>query len=118
LVVLLVFAGRQTSIDLSSGSGQSWIELWRDGMVLFVGRPLFGIGSNRYVDYAGHVAHNSFIHCYTELGLFGGTLFLGAFYLAFWPLLRLGSKKVPTVSPDLGRQRAYVMAVVAGYAGG
>ena len=31
--------------------------------------------------FSSHVAHNSFIHCFTELGLIGGTLFLGAFLL-------------------------------------
>jgi hypothetical protein len=116
--VFVAFAGRQTSISLGSGTGRSRVQLWLDGMVLFVRRPLFGIGSERYADYAGHVAHNSFIHCYTELGLLGGTLFLGAFYLAFWSLVRLGGRGVPPVSPGLARQRAYVLAIVAGYAGG
>ena len=116
--VFVLFAGRQTDISLSNGTGQSRVQLWLEGMILFTGRPLFGIGSERYASYAGHVAHNSFIHCYTELGLFGGTLFLGAFYLAIWSLVRLGGKGVPAVSPILGRQRPYVLAVVAGYAGG
>ena len=93
--VFVLFAGRQTSISLGSGTGQSRVQLWHEGMILFVGRPLFGIGSERYADYAGHVAHNSFIHGYTELGLVGGTLFLGAFYLAAWSLVRLGGKDVP-----------------------
>ena len=116
--VFLLFGGRQTNINLSSGTGQSRVQLWLDGMVLFVGRPIFGIGSGTYADYAGHVAHNSFIHCYTELGLVGGTLFLGAFYLAFWSLVRLCGKQVPPVSPALSRQRPYVLAIVTGYAGG
>ena len=117
-VVFYLFAGRQTEISLKSGTGQTRLQLWFDGMVFFMSHPLFGIGSERYAEYAGHVAHNSFIHCYTELGLVGGTLFLGAFYLAFWSLVRLGGKEVPPVSPLLTRQRAYVMAIVGGYAGG
>ena len=116
--VFALFAGRQTSLSLGSGTGQSRVQLWLEGMILFVRHPVFGIGSNRYDQYADHVAHNSFIHCYTELGVFGGTLVLGAFYLAFWSLVRLGAARVPSVSSELGRMRAYVLAIVAGYAGG
>jgi len=117
-VVFLLFAGRQTSLSAGNGTGQTRVQLWFEGMTLFVGRPVFGIGSDRYAEYAGHVAHNSFIHCYTELGLVGGTLFLGAFYLAAWSLVRLGGRGVPPVSDALRRQRPYVLAIVAGYAGG
>ena len=117
-VILYLFAGRQTQLSAGNGTGQSRVQLWFEGMILFTGRPLFGIGSEHYADYAGHVAHNSFIHCYTELGFFGGTLFLGAFYLAAWSLVRLGGKNVPAVSPELARLRPYVLAIVVGYAMG
>ena len=35
-----------------------------------------------YRQFSNHVAHNSFIHSYAEMGLIGGTLFLGAFWFA------------------------------------
>src|SRR5262249_29489103 len=102
------------------GTGSTRVQLWYEGLTLFVRRPLFGIGSGRYDEYVGHVAHNSFIHCYTELGLVGGTLFLGAFYLAAWPLVRLGRPQMRpgAVGPELRKLRPYVLAIVAGYAGG
>jgi hypothetical protein len=74
--------GRQTDIDLKTGTAQARIQLWSDGLVLMKSSPLFGIGMNRYVEEVGLVAHNSFIHCFTELGLFGGAMFLGACYLS------------------------------------
>jgi putative inorganic carbon (HCO3(-)) transporter len=116
--VFALFAGRQTSISLSSGTGQTRVQLWLEGVNLFVHHPVFGVGSNRYQEYAGHVAHNSFINTYTELGFVGGTVFLSAFYLAGWPLVRLGGRGVPALSPELRAMRPYVLAVVAGYAGG
>lgn len=116
--VFILFAGRQTSLSAGNGTGQTRVQLWLEGMNLFVHRPAFGIGSDRYAEYAGHVAHNSFIHCYTELGLVGGTFFLGAFYVAAWSLVRLGGRGLPPVSEALRRQRPYVLALVAGYAGG
>ena len=117
-LVFVMFAGRQTSISLSDGTGQSRIQLWADGLRMFVRQPVFGIGSHRHDEFMGHVAHNSFIHCYVELGMLGGTVFLSAFYLAFWTPFRIGGKGVPALSPELNRLRAYVMAIVTGYAGG
>ena len=116
--VMALFAGRQTSLSLHEGTGQTRVQLWLEGMMLFIRHPLFGIGSDRYDEYVGHVAHNSFIHCYTELGLLGGTLFLGAFYLAFWSLVRLGDRQLPLVTPELRRLRPYLLAIVAGYSTG
>ena len=117
-LVFVFFAGRQTSLSLSAGTGQTRVQLWDDGLRMFLHQPLFGIGSHRYDEYMGHVAHNSFIHSYVELGMFGGTVFLSAFYLAFWTPWRIGGRDVPTLSTTLSRLRPYVMAIVAGYAGG
>jgi hypothetical protein len=116
--VFALFAGRQTEISLSQGTGQTRVQLWLEGIILFVRHPLFGIGGNRYEESAGHVAHNSFIHSYTELGLLGGTLFLSAFYLAIWSLVRLGGRAVPPVSAGLSAMRPYILAVVVGYSAG
>ena len=102
---------------MNGGTGFSRVELWYDGLLLFVRRPLFGIGSGRYAENMGHVAHNSFINSYVELGTFGGTLFLAAFYLAIRPLVRLGARDVPAalLGDDLRRLRPYVLAITAGY---
>lgn len=116
--VVALYDGRQTSLNLGRGTAQTRVQLWLEGMMMFVRHPLFGIGSGRYDEYAGHVAHNSFIHCFTELGLFGGTVFLAAFYLAFWTLVRLGDRRLPPLPPALGRLRPYLLAVVAGYGTG
>ena len=117
-LVLAAFGGRQTEISLNGGTGQSRIQLWAMGLSLFIKKPLFGIGSDRYAEYADHVAHNSFIHAFTELGFLGGTLFLGAFYLAFWPIVRLGGRDVPPLEPRLQKLRPYILGIVAGYAAG
>lgn len=81
-LLLVFFAGRMTDISTGSGTSQSRIQLWSDGLTYFQGAPLFGIGMENYRAYSRHVAHNSYLHCYTELGLFGGSLFVGAFYFA------------------------------------
>lgn len=114
-VLFLVFAGRQTNITVSATTGQSRLQLWTEGLALFVHNPVFGIGTNRFQDFAGHVAHNSFIHAYTEMGFPGGTLFTGAFALALWGIARLGGEEREIVDPDLRALRPYVLGIVAGY---
>lgn len=113
--VLLLVGGRQANITTGSGTGQERIELWNEGLILFRRAPLFGIGYNMYADEVGLVAHNSYIHCYTELGFFGGTLFLGAFCLALTGLRQLGSGRISIPDPELRRLRPYLIAIISAY---
>ncbi len=80
-VVAAVFAMRGGGA-METGTGQSRIQLWAEGFGLWKHTLMFGIGYGMYADEVGHVAHNSFVHCYVELGLFGGTMFFGCFYFA------------------------------------
>src|SRR5262245_26720922 len=100
--LLALFAGRMTNITTDEGSGKTRIQLWSDGLILFQESPLFGIGMEEYRNRATHVAHNSFLHCFAELGIVGGTLFLGAFYLAVRGLGRLHRERslAPETSLD------------------
>jgi O-antigen ligase len=119
-VLFVLFAGRQTNIDLSNSgdTGHARIELWSDGLALFRQTPLFGIGAGEYAEQVGLVAHNSYVNSYTELGFFGGTFFLGAFFHALWALRRLGNHSAAWIHPELQRLRPYVMAIVAAYGAG
>jgi hypothetical protein len=64
----------------------------------------------------GLVAHNSFIHGFVELGIFGGPIFLGMFTCGLLGLYRLGSLKPDEADREMVRARPYLMAIVAGYA--
>jgi O-antigen ligase len=116
-LLLYLFAGRQTNIDLSNSddTAQARILIWRDGLALFREAPLFGIGAGRYVDEVGFVAHNSFVHCFTELGFFGGTLFAGGFVLSAWGLYRVGSARRAILDPEVARLHPYLLAGVVAY---
>jgi hypothetical protein len=76
-LMLVLFAGRQTNISASSGTGQQRIQLWAASLSVFRTVPIFGIGAGLLTDTIGKEAHNSFVQAYAELGFFGGTLFLG-----------------------------------------
>lgn len=114
---LPVVAGRSANIDLSDGStGHQRVELWLEGFEALKSPDLlFGIGHGEYADMAGLVAHNSFVHAYVELGVFGGTLFFGCFFFAFLQLYRIGQMEEPLWHPDLIRFRPYITAVLVGW---
>jgi O-antigen ligase len=116
-VLLALFAGRQTSISLGNkkDTAQERIQLWSEGLALLKESPLFGTGWQTFADHLGLVAHNSFVHAFAELGLFGGTCFVGVFYLAFCLLRLHGSRSVEIPNTSLRRLRPYLLAALASY---
>lgn len=117
-VLLVLFAGRQTQFDLGNrnDTAQERVQLWSEGLELFKESPLLGIGYGEYSDRVLLVAHNSFLHSFTELGFLGGALFAGAFGCALAGVWR--SKPPAAVSPaaSLARQlRPCILAIVAAY---
>jgi O-antigen ligase len=119
-LLFFVFAGRMTTISTEDGTGQARIQLWSDGLNIFQQSPLIGIGMENYRQFSKHVAHNSFIHCYTELGLIGGTLFLGAFYFALKGLYDLRQRAnanadADEIDPELRRLHPFLLATVIAY---
>jgi hypothetical protein len=123
-ILLAVFAGRMTTISTDEGTGQARIQLWSDGLTIFQNSPLIGIGMENYRQFSSHVAHQSFIHCYTELGLIGGTLFLGAYYFAvkgMFDLRNTNHAEVLTtgqsdeIDPELRRLHPFLMATLIAY---
>lgn len=93
-LVLLVFKMRGDE-SMGEGTGQHRVQLWAEGFSLLKSSPLFGIGYGRYAEEMGLVAHNSFVHTFTELGIFGGTCFFGVFFsalIACYQLRKLGAE--------------------------
>lgn len=130
-VLLVAFKGRMTNLDdaMGDGTGHSRVELWSEGLQLFKQRPLFGIGMGNYSEEVGQPAHNSFIHAFAELGIFGGALFLGAFAAALIMLFRLradadflpssygrgaGGESAPPAVPE--HMLPYLTAILVGFA--
>ena len=116
--MLLLSGGRQTNLTTSEGTGQARIQLWSEGLDAFRRSPLFGIGVGRYEEECGLVAHNSFVHAYAELGLLGGTMFVGAFYLGFLGLHRVGEQGEAIRDIEMRRLRPYLSAALAASAVG
>ncbi|MFQ3591687.1 MAG: O-antigen ligase family protein [Gemmataceae bacterium] len=88
-LVVAFLAMRQADLSSHHDSGQTRIQLWNEGLVMFRANPVFGVGVNEYKTHAGQVAHNSYLHAFGEMGTFGGVPFFAAFYLALAGLIRL-----------------------------
>lgn len=118
ICLLPLVAGRQADIDLEEGgTGHERVTLWREGFQeLKSPAILFGTGQGTYPDIAGLVAHNSYIHSYVELGLFGGTMFFGCFFFLGMQLYRMGRLPEPILNHELVRMRPFIAGMAAGWA--
>jgi O-antigen ligase len=63
--------------DVSVAAGHGRVTAWGAGIGFLKTSPLFGIGFNNFLDQWGIVAHNSYIQCAAELGLFGYFFWMG-----------------------------------------
>jgi O-antigen ligase len=141
-MLLAMVAGRQTNIDIgdANDTAQSRIRLWRDGIGFIKSAPIFGVGYNTYGLLTDNVAHNSYLHCYAELGFVGGTFFLGLFVLPIMavcsprtqkrmqqvgdfllpPTDALKAEEIPFdyLGPELAHLRSTILAIGVAYAVG
>jgi O-antigen ligase len=82
--------------------------------------PIFGIGKNRFAEYSesGKVAHNSYVHCYAELGLFGYFFWLGLLYASLKDGRALGKLTPSESDPDpaeIARLSKVLLTALIGY---
>jgi putative inorganic carbon (hco3(-)) transporter len=125
-LLLVLFAGRQTELSTSSGTGLSRVELWREWLTTFKENPLFGKGmslpkdeevKNRRSDQElKHLAHNSYLQSFADLGMVGGTLFVGAFFIALWSLYRVEARGGLFARPVLNDLQPFLLAALGTYA--
>jgi hypothetical protein len=116
-MMFVIFAGRQTHVDLSNPDDtfQTRLDSWSDSLTLFKSSPVFGVGQNQQVELSGHVAHNSFIQTFAEVGFVGGACFLGAFMMAIRAVRRT---HIRGADPEMARLQPIVLAILVGYAVG
>lgn len=116
VLAVLSSGSRQADVSLDSDdTAYARLTHWSDGLVALQSNPVTGVGVGGYPDVAGgFAAHNTFVHTYVETGLIGGTMFLGAFYLAVLGLRRVDAEQDPTLT----RLAPFILAIIVGYAGG
>ena len=122
-VLLVAIGGRQTNFNFEDGdTGHGRVAIWRDGIAMFKASPLFGAGVGQMARELHIVAHNSFVHAFTELGLLGGPLFLGVFYVPVTMIRQVRTPPPGTVRGSAAENvalrawRPCILAVVAALA--
>ena len=79
-LVLNATGGRGFSTQEESAAGR--IDAWQEGLIMFRGHPLFGVGYGNFEDYNDLTAHNSFVLVFSELGFIGYFLWMALIVLA------------------------------------
>jgi O-antigen ligase len=105
LMLALDFSGGR---EISLESGANRLEMWGNGLELFRQSPLFGIGFQGFAGQnSGHTAHNTFVVCLAELGVFGYAFWVAlvAFTLAGLNSL-IASLKPMRSSTTLGEEQS------------
>lgn len=95
LLIALLLAGA-IAVDFSGGRAYSAseesaggrIEIWGEGLSMLMSHPLFGVGYGRFTEFSTLTAHNSFVLCLAEIGLFGYFFWIGLIVLVVLELLR------------------------------
>jgi putative inorganic carbon (HCO3(-)) transporter len=74
-VLFLILVGAQFSggrdISIHDASAAGRVVAWGSGIADFKSDPLFGVGFGQFTEYNELTAHNSFVLCFAELGMFG-----------------------------------------------
>ena len=83
---IVSFGGRELSTNEESAAQR--IDAWYAGWNMLKAKPIFGVGYGNFLDYNPLTAHNSFVLCFSELGLFGYFAWLGLIVLTFLGLNR------------------------------
>lgn len=126
-LLAIAFSARMSDVNaISEGTGQSRIQIWSDSLVLWREHPVFGLGAGMLVEELEVVSHNSFLHCYAELGMLGGTAFLASFIaaiLGLWTIRNENWKEDRTGKTaqelhELAHLRMFIFAAVAAYVAG
>jgi O-antigen ligase len=120
MVVGLFAAGpsRIATINTEEGSAHNRMVLWANGNTMLKQHPLFGVGKGEFEEHSenSQVAHNSFVHCYAELGLVGYFFWIGLFVAALkdaWALHK--ADPVNDTAEDLSILATAALAAMAGY---
>lgn len=69
IAIIVASTFRAVSSQEASAMGRLWA--WWDGLEMLKSNPVFGIGSNNFMEHHGRVAHNTYIQIAAELGLSG-----------------------------------------------
>ena len=93
----LQFTGNR---GISESDGADRIEAWSAGLGMFRSSPFFGIGFDQFHNFYEITAHNSFVLCFAELGIFGFFCWLGLLLITILQLNEFAYLTPSTAAAD------------------
>ena len=103
---LMMLPSRLQEMEVSEASAMGRVESWYEGIQMFIGSPVFGIGAGGYSDLHELTAHNSFVLVLAETGIIGFTIWLAIVGYCFRMMLAIVERgddiidDVPLEVPD------------------
>jgi O-antigen ligase len=103
--------GREISVNEGSAAGR--VMAWGTGISMLKSHPLFGVGFQQFAELNPLTAHNSFVLCFAELGLFGYFFWLAMLVTVILGLQRLS--RLPVKTPEDESLRGCVTTLRAAF---
>ncbi|MFP4606335.1 MAG: O-antigen ligase family protein [Thiohalospira sp.] len=120
-LMMVLLPQRFTDLDPGESSAHGRVEAWYNGLQLFQGNPLTGVGWGRFTDFVDLTAHNSLVLVLAETGLVGLTFWLAFFVSVIWGLIQVvrhwGMHGDPESDPDGERWRNLARALLIAWVG-
>jgi hypothetical protein len=115
-IALLSLAGSKIggrAFSSQERSAEERIEAWTVGLGLIRKQPLFGAGYGNFLDHNRLTAHNSYVLCFSELGLLGYFAWMGLIVLTYKGI-SLAAEAMPQGS-DERRYAQHLRSALVGF---
>ncbi len=93
---------RMREFDTREESAEGRVEAWAEGLRMLETHPLFGVGAWNFTTYHYREAHNSFVNCASELGLFGLMPWILLFVTSLKQMRFIGRARDPSIHSTIG----------------
>lgn len=92
IAVIALAPDRFADLSPQEASAYGRIEAWGRGLSLLKANPLFGTGAGTFMEHHYRTAHNSFVLCASELGLFGLFIWVLLIFISMRNLFFIGTE--------------------------
>ena len=89
LVMMRLLPSRLSELDVGERSASGRVEAWYEGIQMFLGSPLYGVGTGNFTAHHHLTAHNSIVLVLAENGVIGFALWFAFVGYCFWMMLRI-----------------------------
>ncbi|MEN1959364.1 O-antigen ligase family protein [Luteimonas sp. MJ246] len=89
LVMMRLLPSRLNELDVAERSASGRVEAWYEGIQMFIGSPLYGVGTGNFTNYHHLTAHNSLVLVLAENGIIGFGLWFAFIGYCFWMMVRI-----------------------------